>query len=105
MPFEWFMAQPFAGIVPAVFFLICLACFTAKARGARSKGSFILVITAVMWLAYTIWEYRVSLTMDPLHVPIRIDLGVIAPLLYIFSAVSIVTSQKVRAEPLSQRYL
>jgi hypothetical protein len=45
---------------------------------------------AIIWLGYCGWEFYISHAYPPETVPIRIDLLVIAPALWIVSALAVV---------------
>ncbi len=90
-PFAWFMGKPGTGLIPAgVISLLLYVIYIGKGRVAlprRTAISFIVMIA--VWLAYGIYETWLYFywTRHQVGAPIRVDLLVIVPVLYIVTVI------------------
>ena len=57
-------------------------------RKVASGGA---LIAGIAWLMYAIYETRMYFWAKTVHAPIRVDLLIIAPLLYLLSIVGVVS--------------
>ena len=99
LPFMALIAVPPLAIVPSVLFGLCLR--RHRARLTRSGTAW--VVTAVLsWLVYTVYECAVWIWSQSVTAPIRVDLLVIAPMLYVLSFLGFRACWRVRfSKPLT----
>lgn len=80
LPMLIFLAVPYLAFVPAALFA---ACFW---RGRKTRGGgvprAVLIVTAVVWVAYGIYEIRMYHWSKTVIAPIRVDLFLVAPVVY-----------------------
>jgi len=82
LPFVPVIAMPPLGLVPAVLLAMCWA---RQRRRFTRAGTIWIMAGAVAWLLYTDYEAGVWGWSRGVVGPIRVDLLVIAPVLYILS--------------------
>ena len=81
-PFNWFIERPYLAIIPSVIFGFCYW----RLRAASNAGSRRVVLAAaILWSLYAIFEWRMYLWSHSVSNPnpIRIDLLLLGPLLYL----------------------
>lgn len=83
-PFAVLIALPFLPLAPALVFGAVLAVWRNSKRGRVGT-----LIAAVAWLAYGIYETRMWYWSQTVIAPIRVDLLLIAPLMYGMTALGI----------------
>ena len=95
LPFNAFLVfPPLAIIIGLAFFAICRG--RVGDRGAA-------VTAAVLWLAYGVYECFMSWVWSPAHVaPIRADLLLFAPILYLISLYAIFSLWSQRKNSISK---
>jgi hypothetical protein len=86
-PFAWFMEWPYLTAIPALIFGLAHLGFR---RGSAGLERIIMVGVAGLWIIYGIYEWRMRIWSQTVQNPIRIDLLLIAPLLYIATGVGLV---------------
>ena len=80
LPFLLFVAVPPLALLPAAGFLLPL-------RGGRVEhGRAWLGLAGVAWIAYAVYECAVWVWSQDVVAPIRVDLLLIAPVLYLVTA-------------------
>jgi len=72
-PMIFCMAHPFAALIPAAVFAVL---------AVRSRNRWVVGVAAVAWIAYAIYEWRMSIWAASVIAPVRVDLFVLAPVLY-----------------------
>ena len=91
------VSAPGVALVPAGVFL---GGWLISSRKAASSGA---LVAGIAWLIYTIYETRMYFWAETVHAPIRVDLLIIAPVLYLLSIVGvvswIVSWRRARLEP------
>ena len=85
LPFNIFVFFPPLAFLVAFAFLILLLKFHKKAN----SFSYLLLITSLLWVIYGIWEIKMFYWSKTVIAPIRIDLLLIVPFLYIISGLGI----------------
>ncbi len=83
-PFALFAGFPFLAIVPAILFFR----LWWKARG-RAGSPVILLFGVLPWLSYTAYEAAMWSWSRSVIAPIRVDLLLVAPALYLLTAVAV----------------
>ena len=84
-PIPWFIEQPWLAFIPALVFLAASGHLRMLGRGA--KATWIGTVAAAgIWGAYGVYEWCM-----PPDANIRVDLLIIAPILWIVSAIGIVS--------------
>ena len=84
-PIGIIVSTPGVALVPAGVFL---GGWWTSPRQAASSGA---LIAGIAWLMYTIYETRMYFWAKTVHAPIRVDLLIIAPVLYLLSVVGVVS--------------
>lgn len=92
-PFILLIAVPPLAIVPTLFFGTCRRRFRP---GYTRWGAACVTAGAVSWFAYTLYECAVWVWSQGVTAPIRIDLLVIAPVLYVVSTLGLVACWRAR---------
>ena len=120
LPITWCMEYPMLALLPSVAFGLGYLILRQKSGrdvvhpSAREVRSFhlilrqkdvrrLLLIIAILWLLYALYETRMSLWSKTVKVPIRVDLLLIAPVLYlatVFGLIAFVLGFR-RAQPSS----
>ena len=86
LPFQVFLIfPPLAFIVAGVF----LALFLNIKKRLKSLN-FLLLFTFIVWFLYGLWELYLQYWSKTAAAPIRVDLLLIVPVLYIISGLSII---------------
>ncbi|MCA9408372.1 MAG: hypothetical protein H6755_02590 [Candidatus Omnitrophica bacterium] len=80
LPFQLFLLFPYLSFVLAGTFYVL---FKRKKKG-------VLLIPALSWLIYGVWECYMWFWMKTVIAPIRIDLLLIIPYLYVISTIGVV---------------
>jgi hypothetical protein len=81
-PINWFIERPYLAILPVLIFGFCY--FGLRSGSARVARRITLTV-AILWLLYAIYEWRMFLWSQTVSAPIRVDLLLIAPLLYLIT--------------------
>jgi hypothetical protein len=84
-PIGIIVSAPGVALLPAGVFL---GGWWASPRNAASSGA---LIAGIAWLMYTIYETRMYFWAKTVHAPIRVDLLIIVPVLYLLSIVGVVS--------------
>lgn len=99
-PVKLFVERPALAFVPAALFgLLFLTHLPRRRRGERKWAGVLLLLSALFWLGYACWEsymYRWSRTVVA---PIRLDLLLFAPALYVATAVGLVAGVAANTTP------
>jgi hypothetical protein len=88
-PINWFIERPYLAILPVLIFGFCY--FGLRSRSATVARR-IALTAAILWLLYAIYEWRMFLWSKTVSAPIRIDLLLIAPVLYLTTVAGLVAS-------------
>jgi len=85
-PFVVFVDHPWLALLPAVFFAMA-GLYPFLARRKEQYGPAALVLTCgVAWVAYALYEWRMNAWSRTVVAPIRLDMFVVAPFLYVLTA-------------------
>ena len=84
-PIGIIVSVPGLALLPAGIFL---GGWWISPRQAASSGA---LIAGIAWLMYAIYETRMYFWAKTVHAPIRLDLMIIAPVLYLLSIVGIMS--------------
>jgi hypothetical protein len=88
-PINWFIERPYLAVLPVLIFAFCyLGLRSGSARVSRR----IALTAAILWLLYAIYEWRMFLWSRTVSAPIRVDLLLIAPMLYLITIAGLVAS-------------
>lgn len=79
-----FLDRPYLALVPAVIFGFGHA--SLRPRAPRP-----LAVAALLWVAYAAWETYMYFWSKTVPAPIRVDLLMLAPALYFFTALGVFT--------------
>jgi hypothetical protein len=86
-PINWFIERPYLAILPVLIFGFCyLGLRSGSAKVARR----IALTAAIVWLLYAIYEWQMFLWSQTVSAPIRLDLLLIAPMLYLTTLAGLV---------------
>lgn len=89
LPFVLMMAVPGGAVVPgALFLLVTWKRWARASRGVR----FLLLAVVAVWMVYGIYETIMYFWMRTVIAPIRVDLLLIAPVLYLVTLVGLVSA-------------
>ena len=80
-------------LVPAV--LLGAAFWRARRRGVRARG---LLLATVVWVLYAVYEGVMFFWAQRVVAPIRIDLIVLGPLMYVVTALGLVSWWRTRSD-------
>lgn len=86
-PIALCMEHPWLALVPACFFS---GISLARWRSVPPRRRRALVVASLIWFAYAIYEWRMSLWAETVIVPIRVDLLLVAPALYFATVAGLV---------------
>lgn len=78
-PIFWFVDSPFLALLPAVVFAVCHVLLRFRSAPFARR---VALAACILWLLYGIYEWQMSLWLQNVSNPIRIDLLLIALLLY-----------------------
>ena len=84
-PIGIIVSSPGIALLPAGVFL---GGWWISPRDAVSSGA---LIAGIAWLMYLIYETRMHFWAKTVHAPIRVDLLIIAPVLYLLTIVGVVS--------------
>jgi hypothetical protein len=88
-PFVVFVDHPGLAVLPtAVFAIAGLIPFMARRREEYGVAALLLACGGA-WATYAFYEWRMSLWSQTVIAPIRIDMFVVAPVLYLVTAVGL----------------
>ena len=97
LPFQIFILfPPLAFVVAGVFLALFL-----NARKKLKSVNFLLLITVIVWFVYGLWELYMHYWSKTVVAPIRVDLLLIAPLLYLISVLGLVSYYRLRKVPVN----
>ena len=88
-PMNLFIEHPYLALLPAFAFGAVYASLYRK-RGAGPRR--FVLLTAVVWVLYAIYEWRMSIWARTVTAPIRVDLLLIAPVLYFVTLIGLLAS-------------
>lgn len=92
LPFVLMLAVPGGALIPGLLFLlVAWRKWTRASRGIR----FLLLAVVAAWMAYGIYETIMYFWMQTVIAPIRVDLLLIAPVLYLVTLVGLVAAWRV----------
>ena len=87
--------HPLLGFIPALVFLALYAFARIVAVGSVSKAARLSVLTAgVIWLLFTFYEWRMYYWERTVIAPIRVDLLLLTPVLYLTTGIGLIGSWK-----------
>jgi hypothetical protein len=78
-PIALMMDRPYLALAPA---LLCLIVWARYRPAPRAR---LLLFTAIAWMAYAAYETRMYFWAKTVSVPIRVDLLLIGPALYVIT--------------------
>ena len=81
LPMLIFLAVPYLAFVPAALFAACYWRARGFEGGRFSRA--LLILTAAVWVAYGIYEIRMFYWSRTVIAPIRVDLFLAAPIIYL----------------------
>lgn len=81
LPFRLFIESPGLTLIPVLIYAI---------MWAMGRYNALLLVTSLVWLAYGVYESWMCSSTKAAIAPIRVDLVLIAPLLYIISIIAFV---------------
>ena len=90
-PFVAFVAVPLLALLPALGLGARRRRLTGEVGALRRH---LTTAGVAAWLVYTVYECGVWIWSQSVIAPIRIDLFVIAPFLYLLSAIALAASRK-----------
>ena len=76
-PMVLLIDRPYVALAPA---LVCLIAWTRYRPAPRAR---LLLFTAIAWVAYAAYETRMYFWAKTVSAPIRVDLLLIGPVLYV----------------------
>ncbi len=89
-PIVLMVGYPFLALVPAAGFLGFYFCGRNREERSHSKKAFFRVLLGgLVWLVFAIYEYRMYHWSKTVVAPIRVDLLLITPILYLFTIAGI----------------
>ena len=86
----WYITEictrsPYAAFLPGITLLYFTPLVSSVRKSKIITFSFLTAVVGAGWIAYGFWEYKMYGMFSPLDIPIRIDILIIAPLLWIGS--------------------
>jgi hypothetical protein len=90
LPFKVFIQNPFLALLPTGLFAFGFVRELRAHSRRWTLTAFAMFFASVVWLSYCGWEVYISHAYPPEKVPIRIDLLVIAPALWVVSALAVI---------------
>jgi len=78
-PINWFIERPYLAVFPALIFGLCFFGLRHSSSAAPRRNA---LAASILWLVYAIYEWRMQVWSETVSNPIRVDLMVIAPILY-----------------------
>ena len=88
-PINWFVERPYLALLPVLIFGFC---YFGLRSGCATVARRIALTAAILWLLYAIYEWRMFLWSETVSAPIRVDLLLIAPMLYLTTVAGLVAS-------------
>ena len=86
LPINSCIGFPFLAFVPAVIFALLFIKKRKRIKDAKIAFKYWqILVTALLWAVYGLYEYYMQIKYPPYTVPIRVDLLLIAPILYSFT--------------------
>ena len=86
-PISLFIERPYLAVLPALIFgFVYYRLYRSSAAGARR----IVLTVAIIWLLYAIYEWKMYLWSQTVTAPIRVDMLLIAPVLYLATIAGLV---------------
>ena len=92
-PTAHWVEHPGLTLVPVVLFGATF--WRARRRGLRARG---LLLTTAVWLLYSVYEGVMFFWAQRVVAPIRIDLIVLGPLMYLVTALGLVSWWRTRSD-------
>ena len=103
-PIQFFMSWPLAALVPGLGFVAAYAAYLGKTRGQpRQRESLWLLIAGLAWVGFAVYELRAQAWSRTVTAPIRVDLLMIAPLLYALALLAAWAAWRVLRTPRADR--
>jgi hypothetical protein len=88
-PINWFIERPYLAILPVLIFGFCYFSFRSRSATVARR---IALTAAILWLLYANYEWRMFLWSKTVSAPIRVDLLLIAPVLYLATLAGLVAA-------------
>jgi hypothetical protein len=88
-PINWFIERPYLALLPVLIFAFC---YFGPRSSSATVARRIALTAAILWLLYAIYEWRMFLWSQTVSAPIRVDLLLIAPMLYLTTVAGLVAS-------------
>ncbi len=95
LPIRIFVAVPLLALAPAMAFAVCYW----RRRKRHGTGGIAILIGAIVWAAYAIYESYMHAWAQTVVAPIRVDLLIITPMLYAVTVVGAVACFSRRETP------
>jgi len=92
-PTVLWVEYPVLTLVPVVLF--GAAYWQARRTGSRARG---LLVTVTLWLLYAVYEGIMSVWAQRVVAPIRIDLILLGPLMYVVTVFGLVSWWRARSD-------
>ncbi len=93
-PMGWFHDHIFLAVIVALVFGISAMPSLPTRRGVARDGGigWTLLGCAVVWAAYAVYEWTMHLWERTVVAPIRVDLALLAPVLYLAAGIGILSA-------------
>lgn len=96
--------NPLLGLAPALVFFISYIFARVVGFAAASKGARLSVLAAgIIWLLFTSYEWRMSYWERTVIAPIRVDLLLLTPVLYVITVIGLVGLWKTLSHSVAPR--
>lgn len=89
LPMLIFLAAPYLAFVPAALFGACY--WRGRGVGGGGWARALLILTAVVWVAYGVYEIRMYYWSKTVIAPIRVDLFLAAPIIYLVTSLGAIS--------------
>ncbi len=92
LPFQIFVLFPPLAFIVAVAFLILFLNFSKRLKTLN----YLLLITIICWAIYGLWEIKMLYWSKTVVSPIKLDLVLIVPILYLISVFGLISYYRSR---------
>lgn len=93
LPIALMASLPGTALLPGTLFLILYFRRRKAVSGIRRA---MIMMAAILWIAYGLYETRMYFWMQTVIAPIRVDLLLIAPLLYVVTVIGAIAAIRVK---------
>lgn len=84
LPIVVLISLPGTALIPGITFIVL---YFVRRRKIAGKSRLIVVGTSIVWLIYGIYETKMYFWMKTVVAPIRVDLLLIVPVLYLLAII------------------